>query len=114
MIQDFFRNGSGDSTVSAAEAAGFVGLLSLANMAGRFVWSSLSDVIGRRATYMMYLGVGAGLYVLLAIIGPQSTALFVIIACVIISYYGGGFATSRRTSRTSSGPSRWAPSTAAC
>ena len=69
MIQDFFRNGSGDSTVTAAEAAGFVGMLSLANMAGRFVWSSLSDVIGRRVTYMMYLGVGAGLYVLLALIG---------------------------------------------
>ena len=93
MIQDFFRNGSGDSTVTAAEAAGFVGMLSLANMAGRFVWSSLSDVIGRRLTYMMYLGVGAGLYVLLALIGSQSTAIFVAIACVIISYYGGGFAT---------------------
>ncbi len=93
MIQDFFRNGSGDSTVTAAEAAGFVGMLSLANMAGRFVWSSLSDVIGRRATYMMYLGVGAALYVLLALVGSQSTAIFVVIACVIISYYGGGFAT---------------------
>ena len=93
MIQDFFRDGSGDSTVSAAEAAGFVGMLSLANMAGRFVWSSLSDVIGRRPTYMMYLGVGAALYVLLAFVGSQSTAIFVVIACVIISYYGGGFAT---------------------
>ena len=31
MIQDFFRTGSGDSTVTAAEAAGFVGMLSLAN-----------------------------------------------------------------------------------
>ena len=93
MIQDFFRNGSGDSTVTAAEAAGFVGMLSLANMAGRFVWSSLSDVVGRRITYMMYLGFGAALYALLATIGTQSTAIFVIIACVIISYYGGGFAT---------------------
>jgi MFS family permease len=93
MIQDFFRNSSGDSTVSAAEAAGFVGMLSLANMAGRFVWSSLSDLIGRRATYMMYLGFGAALYVLLAFVGSQSTAIFVVIACVIISYYGGGFAT---------------------
>jgi MFS family permease len=50
-------------------------------------------VIGRRATYMMYLGFGAALYVLLAFVGSQSTAIFVIIACVIISYYGGGFAT---------------------
>ncbi len=92
MIQDFFRTGAG-SSVNAAEAGGFVGILSLANMAGRFVWSSLSDVIGRRATYMIYLGVGLVLYVLLATIGQQSTAIFVVLAAVIISYYGGGFAT---------------------
>ncbi len=92
MIQDFFRSG-GDSSVSAAEAAGFVGMLSLANMGGRFVWSSLSDVIGRKPTYMFYLGVGLVLYVLLATVGQQSTAIFVILSLVIISYYGGGFAT---------------------
>jgi MFS family permease len=92
MIQDFFREG-GDSSVSAAEAAGFVGMLSLANMAGRFVWSSISDVIGRKPTYMIYLGVGLVLYVLLATIGQRSTAIFVVLALVIISYYGGGFAT---------------------
>ena len=92
MIQDFFRKGGG-SSVSAAEAAGFVGMLSLANMAGRFVWSSLSDRIGRKPTYMMYLGVGLVMYVLLATFGDRSTAIFVILALVIISYYGGGFAT---------------------
>jgi MFS family permease len=92
MIQDFFRI-DGDSSVSAAEAAGFVGMLSLANMAGRFVWSSLSDVIGRRPTYMIYLGAGLVLYILLATFGQDSTAIFVVLALVIISYYGGGFAT---------------------
>jgi MFS family permease len=92
MIQDFFRDGE-NSSVSAAEAAGFVGMLSLANMAGRFAWSSLSDVIGRKPTYMLYLGVGLALYVLLATVGQQSTAIFVVLALVIISYYGGGFAT---------------------
>jgi MFS family permease len=92
MIQDFFRSGS-DSSVSAAEAAGFVGMLSLANMAGRFVWSTVSDYIGRKPTYMIYLGVGLVLYALLATVGQQSTAVFVILALVIISYYGGGFAT---------------------
>ena len=93
MIQDFFRSGSGDSSVSAAEAAGFVGILSLANMAGRFLWSTVSDYIGRKPTYMLYLGVGLGLYALLATIGSSSVAVFAIIASVIISYYGGGFAT---------------------
>ena len=92
MIQDFFRV-DGDSSVSAAEAAGFVGILSLANMAGRIVWSSLSDKVGRRPTYMMYLGVGFVLYLLLALFGDSSTAMFVLLAALILSYYGGGFAT---------------------
>jgi MFS family permease len=92
MSQDFFRVGD-TSTVSAAAAAGFVGVLSLANMGGRFVWSSTSDVIGRKPIYMLYLGGGMVLYVLLALFGHTSTALFVLLAAVILSFYGGGFAT---------------------
>jgi MFS family permease len=87
MIQDFF------SSVDAAAAAGFVGVLSLCNMSGRFGWSSTSDVIGRKRTYMMYLGVGAALYFLLATIGTASIALFVLFTGIILSFYGGGFAT---------------------
>ena len=92
MIQDFFREGS-TSSVSAAAAGGFVGLLSIANMAGRFLWSSTSDVVGRKPMYMLYLGLGLGLYFLLATFGSATTALFVLFAAVIISFYGGGFAT---------------------
>jgi MFS family permease len=87
MIQDFF------SDVDAAAAAGFVGLLSLCNMTGRFVWSSTSDRVGRRPIYALYLGVGAVLYLVLALAGTSSVALFVITAGVILSFYGGGFAT---------------------
>ncbi|MCW2538017.1 MAG: Major Facilitator Superfamily transporter [Modestobacter sp.] len=92
MIQDFFRDGDA-STVAVTAAAGFVGLLSLFNMGGRFVWSSTSDFIGRKPIYMVYLGVGMVLYVLLATIGSSATWLFVILAAIIISFYGGGFAT---------------------
>ncbi len=92
MIQDFFREG-GTSAVTAAAAGGFVGMLSMFNMAGRFVWSSTSDVIGRKPTYMMYLGVGAVLYLLVAAAGGTSIVLFVLMACVILSFYGGGFST---------------------
>jgi MFS family permease len=92
MIQDFFRDGD-SSSVTAAAAGGFVGVLSLANMLGRFVWSSLSDKIGRKPTYIMYLGVGLVLYLLLALFGSVSPVVFVALAAVIISYYGGGFAT---------------------
>ncbi|MBT0771646.1 OFA family MFS transporter [Kineosporia sp. J2-2] len=87
MIQDFF------SDVDATEAAGFVGLLSLCNMAGRFVWSSTSDVIGRKPIYAIYLGAGALLYLVLALRGTAGIGLFVAVACLILSFYGGGFAT---------------------
>ncbi|MEU4426540.1 OFA family MFS transporter [Actinoplanes sp. NPDC024001] len=92
MIQDFFRE-NGESSVAVSAAAGFVGVLSLFNMAGRFVWSSTSDLIGRKPMYMIYLGGGIVLYLLLALIGPAATALFVLLAGVILSFYGGGFAT---------------------
>ena len=87
MIQDYF------SGIAAAAAAGFVGLLSLANMAGRLVWSSTSDYIGRKPTYMMYLGVGTVMYFLLATLGASSLVLFLMVTIVILSFYGGGFAT---------------------
>lgn len=87
MIQDFFP------AVTAATAAGFVGLLSLANMGGRFVWSTTSDVLGRKRMYVIYLGVGALLYGSLAAIGGQAVALFVVLTFFIVSFYGGGFAT---------------------
>ncbi|MGC4768975.1 OFA family MFS transporter [Micromonospora sp. DT44] len=92
MIQDFFRD-NGSTAVSVSAAAGFVGVLSLFNMAGRFVWSTTSDLIGRKPIYLVYLGVGMVLYALLAVAGHAATALFVLIAALIISFYGGGFAT---------------------
>ena len=92
MIQDFFRDGGG-SAVTVTAAAGFVGLLSMFNMGGRFVWSATSDFIGRKPMYMVYLGLGTLLYTLLALVGSTSTALFVVLAAAILSFYGGGFAT---------------------
>ncbi len=88
MIQDFFPD-----DVTVATAGGFVGLLSLSNMAGRFVWSSTSDKIGRKPTYMLYLGAGAALFFFLATGGSSAVPVFVLLSCVIISFYGGGFAT---------------------
>ncbi|HEY4557705.1 MAG TPA: MFS transporter, partial [Enteractinococcus sp.] len=85
--QDYFP------AVTAAAAAGFVGILSLANMAGRFVWSATSDHIGRKPIYLLYLGVGLVLYLLLALIGNSSLILFILAAVFILSFYGGGFST---------------------
>ena len=92
MIQDFFRDGT-TSAVTAAAAGGFVGVLSIANMTGRFVWSSTSDVVGRKPIYLLYLGGGMVLYLVLALAGSTSTALFVLLAATILTFYGGGFAT---------------------
>ncbi len=89
MIQEMFPG-----AVSAAAAAGFVGLLSLFNMAGRFCWSSFSDVIGRKPTYAVFFTLGATLYALMPQTGQLgNVALFVLSCAVIISMYGGGFAT---------------------
>ena len=88
MIQEMFEG------VTAAAATGFVGLLSLFNMGGRFFWSSLSDYLGRKATYTVYFILGAGLYVLIPTTGKLgSTPLFVAGCAIILSMYGGGFAT---------------------
>jgi len=87
MIQDYFPG------ITAAAAAGFVGILSLANMAGRFVWSTTSDYIGRKNIYLVYLGVGIILYLLIAFFGGSSMVLFIIAAIFILSFYGGGFST---------------------
>jgi MFS family permease len=78
----------------ATIAAAFVGLLSLFNIAGRFFWASLSDKIGRKLTYATFFGLGIVMYGLspwAASIG--SLALFVAFFCIILSMYGGGFAT---------------------
>ncbi|MCE6993577.1 OFA family MFS transporter [Saccharothrix sp. S26] len=91
MIRDFFAETS--TPVAAGAAAGFVALLSLANMVGRIAWSSTSDLVGRRNVYRLYLGVGAVTYLVLALAGNASMPLFVVCAMLILSFYGGGFAT---------------------
>lgn len=79
----------------AAIAAGFTGLLSLFNIAGRIFWASLSDKIGRQATYMVFFLVGLTLYASIPWTASAggSLALFVGFFCIILSMYGGGFAT---------------------
>ena len=78
----------------AAIAGGFVSLLSLFNSGGRFVWASLSDHIGRKRTYFIFFALGMLLYGLAPTFAHLgSRALFVAAFCIILSMYGGGFAT---------------------
>jgi len=75
-------------------AAGFVGLMSIFNMGGRIFWASMSDFMGRKTTYVIFFVLGAILYVLVPTFGHiHSIILFVLAFLIIISMYGGGFAT---------------------
>jgi MFS family permease len=76
-----------------AVAAGFVGLLSLFNIAGRFCWASLSDWLGRKLTYTVFFVLGIAMYLTATYAaGAKSVGLFVFAFCVVTSMYGGGFA----------------------
>ncbi|MET3108338.1 MFS family permease [Oxalobacteraceae bacterium GrIS 2.11] len=78
----------------ATIAASFTGLLSLFNIGGRFFWASLSDKIGRKMTYFAFFVIGFILYASIPTIGAAGhLALFVLAFCIILSMYGGGFAT---------------------
>jgi MFS family permease len=78
----------------ATVAAGFAALLSFFNIMGRIFWASLSDFIGRKLTYAIFFGLGIALYAAAPFAGGiGSVALFVTIFCVILTMYGGGFAT---------------------
>jgi MFS family permease len=80
--------------VSVTAAAGFVGLMSLFNMAGRFFWASISDLLGRKNTYFVFFALGFLLYAAVPYTGGiGSVELFVLCFCIIISMYGGGFST---------------------
>ncbi|MDT0137209.1 OFA family MFS transporter [Acidovorax sp. PRC11] len=84
----------GQFAAIAAVAGGFTALLSLFNIGGRFFWASLSDRLGRKMTYVVFFVLGGLLYA--SIPGSASAGhklLFVGAFCIILSMYGGGFAT---------------------
>jgi len=89
MSQEMFPD-----RITPVAAAGLVGLMSLFNMGGRFAWATTSDYIGRRNTYFVFMALGFVLYCLVPSTGSiGSVTAFVLCFLVIISMYGGGFAT---------------------
>ncbi|MCI0653193.1 MAG: OFA family MFS transporter [Methylococcaceae bacterium] len=89
MIQEMFKG-----AVTPAAAAGFVGLLSLFNMGGRFFWSTTSDYIGRKTTYFIFFALGIALYSTVPSMGAAGKiGFFILLYAIILSMYGGGFAT---------------------
>ncbi|HEY2842768.1 MAG TPA: OFA family MFS transporter [Bryobacteraceae bacterium] len=87
MVQDIFGQ-------TPAQAAYFVLLLSLFNLAGRFIWASGSDYLGRRNTYSLFFAVQFALFLLIpGFAGRGDWVLFEAGLFVVVSMYGGGFAT---------------------
>lgn len=100
MMLDLF-GGAVSGIVTAAFATRFVQMMSVSNMAGRFVWASASDYLGRQRTYMIFFALGLCLYASIPSITRQEPLLspagwlviFYIVVMIIMSMYGGGFAT---------------------
>jgi MFS family permease len=89
MIQEMFQG-----RVTPSAAAGFTGLLSLFNIGGRIAWASLSDRIGRKPTYAIFFVLGIVLYASIPTLAAAGNLpLFVATFAVILTMYGGGFAT---------------------
>jgi MFS family permease len=89
------RDLAGDQKAQLATiGAAFAALLSLFNIGGRIGWASFSDYLGRKRTYAVFFALGTALYAAAPFAGRiGSVALFVMIFCVILTMYGGGFAT---------------------
>ena len=87
MMQDLFGK-------SPAEAAAVVAMISVFNACGRLLWSSISDQLGRRRTYLVFFGVQCGLFLLIPLFAKQGAWWpFLVCLLTVFTMYGGGFAT---------------------
>jgi OFA family oxalate/formate antiporter-like MFS transporter len=91
------------SHVTPAIAAGLVGIISIANGSGRFLWAWLSDAIGRRQVFLAMFLLQAVLFFLLS--RAVNFTLLTILAAVVLLCYGGGFGTMPAFAADYFGPS---------
>jgi OFA family oxalate/formate antiporter-like MFS transporter len=84
MFQEFGK-------VTVIVAASMVGIVSIGNALGRIFWAWVSDLIGRKGTFVAMFIVQMVLFWLLP--GLSSVAAITIIAFLILMCYGGGFGT---------------------
>jgi MFS family permease len=100
MVTEIFGT-SLPSIVDGTFAATYVVMISVFNMVGRFFWASVSDFVGRRATYWVFFALGIALYVSIPISAQQASVTpsvvwliyFYAATMIIFTMYGGGFAT---------------------
>ncbi len=77
--------------VSAAVAAGMVGVVAIGNAVGRIFWAWTSDAITRRWTFATMFLVQVGLFWTFP--GITSASILTVVSFVILMCYGGGFGT---------------------
>jgi len=77
--------------LTPAQAAGVVGLMSIFNGLGRLGWASFSDYLGRANTYTLFFAVQILAFWFLPSI--TSVIMFQVVLYMILTFYGGGFAT---------------------
>ena len=75
--------------MSPMAAASMVGIIGLLNGGGRIVWSTISDYIGRRNTYIAFFAIEIVAFYLLA--GVSDSFMFQVLIFLIVTCYGGGF-----------------------
>jgi MFS family permease len=87
MMQDLFGK-------TPKDAAAIVAVISLFNAGGRLLWSSASDLLGRRTTYLLFFATQFALFLAIPRFA-QGGAWWPFLACLltVFTMYGGGFAT---------------------
>lgn len=77
--------------INDRQAINFVGFIGFFNGFGRLFWSIISDKIGRWSTFFLFFVIGAGCFLVLS--QTSTSILFQTMVFIIISCYGGAFAT---------------------
>ncbi|MFI3271861.1 MAG: OFA family MFS transporter [Pseudomonadota bacterium] len=77
--------------LTALQSASLVGIMGLFNGLGRIAWSSLSDYIGRPNTFIAFFVIQIAAFMLLTM--TESSLVFQTLLLIIMTCYGGAFAT---------------------
>jgi MFS family permease len=87
MMQDLFGR-------TPAQAAAVVAMISVFNAGGRLFWSTISDRLGRRNTYLVFFGAQLGLFLIIPQLARTGSWWpFLVCLLTVFTMYGGGFAT---------------------
>jgi MFS transporter, OFA family, oxalate/formate antiporter len=93
LMQDLWKriDGTIPKETLAAYGATLIAVSSLFNGAGRFLWGTVSDKIGRVQTFRIMLASQIVAFILLMTLG--NPWLFAALICYVLLCYGGGFGT---------------------